>query len=187
MTTEFWVGEGATSDNDYIANSQSYWDEKWQEHYGGVDSPDSRCGYAPCAFVPKENPFYFALPYGEFDMQTGMLKPSALKIPWYKAQSDSTQSILKNRWIEIVHNGKTCYAQWEDVGPYLEDDYSYVFGSSPPHNTYDVKAGLDLSPATWDCLGMSDNDITSWKFVDYSQVPDGPWKKTVTTSEITWE
>ena len=67
ITTLFWVGEEANKDNNFISNTSSAWDEGWLEHYGGIDSPLHRCGYKPCAFKPKENPFYFALPYNDLN------------------------------------------------------------------------------------------------------------------------
>jgi hypothetical protein len=84
MTTLFWVGEGADSENAYISNQGSYWDDTWTTHFGGVDDPNDRCSYYPCAFVPKENPFYVALPYGEFESGSGDINRSAKTIPWYK-------------------------------------------------------------------------------------------------------
>ena len=36
-------------------------------------------------------------------------------------------------------------------------------------------AGLDVSPAVRDYLGMNDTDVTDWKFVDFAEVPNGPW------------
>jgi len=183
MTTVFWVGEGSTGENGYISNVQSYWDEYWADSFGGVDDPKDRCGYAPCSFIPKENPFYVALPYTEFNQTGTALKASSKNIPWYGID---TLPLLKNRWIEVVYNGKTCYGQWQDVGPFLEDDFAYVFGSEMPHNTFGEKAGLDVSPALWDCLEMKDNALTSWRFVDSREVPEGPWLKTVTTSGVSW-
>jgi hypothetical protein len=182
MTTEFWVGEPADADNAYITNTESYWDERWQDHFGGVDSPNCRSGYKPCAFAPKENPFYFALPYAEYDPD-GVLKTSAKLVPWY---GKDAAPLLKNRWIAVKHAGNTCYAQWEDVGPNGEDDFAYVFGASKPVNTFGERAGLDASPSLWKCLQMSDNDETVWAFVDDEAVPEGPWKDIVTTSGISW-
>jgi hypothetical protein len=178
MTTYFWVGEGASQDNSNISNAQSYWDEKWLEHFGGVDEPSDRCGYLPCAFRPKENPFYFALPYGDYD-EDGNLKASVKQIPWYRPGSGG-QSIIKNHWIEIKYKNNICYAQWEDVGPYQTDDFAYVFGSQPAKNKAGVGAGLDLSPAGWDCLGLKDNDVTEWRFIEAAEVPPGPWQEIVT-------
>ncbi len=189
MTTYFYAGEPADAANAFIRNDQSYWDEQWEAHFGGIDTPESRCGYYPCGFTPKENPFYFALPYAEFDAN-GDLKASAKTIPWFASTPTANVDkglLLKNHWIEIKHGTHTCFAQWEDVGPNNEDDFAYVFGSSPtPTNTFGEKAGLDISPATLACLGMTDNDITSWRFVDASSVPAGPWKAIVTSSGSTW-
>lgn len=187
MTTEFWVGEPSDASNNFIPNNISYWDEYWQTHYGGVDSGENRCGYIPCAFKPKENPFYFALPYGEFNTQTGALKANAKEIPWYTAPTNPKISIVKNTWIEVTHQDHTCYGQWEDVGPNNEDDFSYVFGSSSPTNTFGAHAGLDVSPALWTCLSMEDNASTSWRFVDISEIPAGPWRDIITTSTVTWK
>ena len=36
-------------------------------------------------------------------------------------------------------------------------------------------AGLDVSPAVRDYLGLQSTDVTDWKFVDFSEVPSGPW------------
>jgi hypothetical protein len=36
-------------------------------------------------------------------------------------------------------------------------------------------AGLDVSPAVRDYLGLKETDVTEWKFVDFSEVPRGPW------------
>lgn len=184
MTTVFWVGESSDSSNGFIPNHQSYWDAYWLEHYGGVDAPEDRCGYYPCKFVPKENPFYFALPYGDRDDADNQ-KASLKLIPWYKNVTEE-ESLIKNAWIEIKYNNKTCYAQWQDVGPFETDDFDYVFGKALPKNVFGVSAGLDISPATWDCLGLKDNANTSWRFIAEKDVPQGPWKLTVTTSGISF-
>ena len=179
MTTYFFVGEPADASNAHIPNDASFWDDAWLKHFGGVDDPLARCGFSPCRFTPLENPFYVALPYAEFDAE-GTLKDSAKRVPWYRP---GAAPLLKNQWVEIVHDGHVCYGQWEDVGPNGEDDFAYVFGSSAiPSNTFGERAGLDVSPALWKCLGMTDNDITSWRFVGASAVPSGPWKDTVTSS-----
>jgi hypothetical protein len=183
MTTVFWVGETAGEDNDFITNTESYWDEHWQDSFGGVDSPNCRNGYHPCEFTPRENPFYFALPYAEYD-QTGILKASAKTVPWYGKDS---RPLLKNRWIVVKHGEAVCYAQWQDVGPNGEDDFKYVFGDSvTPVNTFGEKAGLDVSPALYKCLQMFDNAVTQWSFVDEADVPAGPWRSVVTTSLPSW-
>lgn len=184
MTTYFWVGEGADASNDYISNHQSYWDEDWLSRFGGIDDPRNRCGYRPCGFIPRENPFYFALPYGEYGPRG--LKDSARNVPWF--EENAGVPLLKNRWIEVKYGDRICYGQWEDVGPNNEDDFDYVFGSSnTPTNSFGAHAGLDISPALWDCLGMTDNSATLWRFIEESMVPEGPWKERVTASGISWE
>lgn len=189
ITTIFWVGESADASNAYISNDESYWDEQWQTHFGGYDDPDNRCGYNPCGFTPKENPFYVALPYGEYAEGGGSRKASAAQVPWYSA---TNPTLLKNRWVEVVFDGRICYGQWEDVGPLDEDDFAYVFGSATvPRNTFSEKAGLDVSPALAQCLEITEisgaEAVTSWRFVDAAEVPAGPWKNIVTTSGVFWE
>lgn len=78
MTTLFWVGERSNAENNFIPNHESYWDTDWQTSYGGVDDPEHRNGYWPAGFRPKENPFYVALPYGEFSR---LLKDFGLTYP----------------------------------------------------------------------------------------------------------
>ncbi|HSX30484.1 MAG TPA: hypothetical protein VLE99_01045 [Candidatus Saccharimonadales bacterium] len=181
VTTFFWVGEPADSDNGYIANAASAWDGHWQVHYGGVDSPTGRNGSLPGAFTPLENPFYIALPYNDFSPQSTR-KANATSCLSYTPIRNDHYSWCKNIWVAVAHGNKTAYAQWEDVGPFLEDDSTYVFGTAPPHNSQEAKAGLDVSPAVRDYLGLGDVDHTSWWFVPASAVPDGPWKVHSTTS-----
>ena len=52
-----------------------------------------------------------------------------------------------------------------------------VFGNERPKPNLNKGAGLDVSPAVRDYLGMSDTDVTDWKFVDFDEVPPGPWSK----------
>lgn len=176
MTTIFWVGEDANDENGHIHNHASFWDANWQKHFGGVDSPANRRGYLPAAFMPKQNPFYVALPFAEVDSE-GRFKEIAKKIPGY----GTGEPLTKNRWVEIRYHGVSCFAQWQDVGPYGEDDFDWVFGTADkPKNTKDLKAGLDISPAVAQYLKMKDSDRTEWRFVDEKNVPDGPWKEIVT-------
>ncbi len=182
MTTVFWVGEGATGENDYISNVPSAWDGEWQTHYGGLDDPDHRSGYAPAKFTPRENPFYFALPYNDLD-ENGARKSTGENCLAYSPATDDHHSWCKNTWIAIVYKGKTVYAQWEDVGPNQEDDVAYVFGTAAPKNTFEARAGLDVSPAVRDYLGLDGDNYTTWSFIHANDVPDGPWKTHVTTSQ----
>ncbi|OFW59513.1 MAG: hypothetical protein A2W01_03540 [Candidatus Solincola sediminis] len=185
-TTYFWVGEGASADNNYISNSPSAWDELWQQHYGGVDDPNHRNGYYPAKFKPKENPFYFALPYNDFD-GNGNRKINANKVYWWGSKKwGALESCCKNQWIKITKGSKIVYAQWEDVGPYGEDDAGLVFGTAPSKSMGSNNGRLDVSPAVRDYLGLDDMDKVSWQFVDAGSVPAGPWKNIITTSQIYW-
>ena len=183
IATTFWIGEGASGSNAFISNAASAWDDNLQAHYGGADDPNSRNGFLPAAFTPKENPFYFALPYNDFN-GNGDRKPDANKIIYWAAASswDSSQSMLKNQWIKITKNGTTVYAQWEDVGPFGENDSHYVFGQAAPTSQGNDNAGLDLSPAVQTYLNLNGEDNVDWQFVNASDVPDGPWKNIITTS-----
>lgn len=179
--TVFWAGEAAGEDNGFITNVESAWSNDWVKSFGGIDDPLSRLGFLPKGFTPKENVFYFALPFSDYGNNGP--KADLSMVPWLTGKLKNGQSALKNRWIAVEHNGKTAYAQWEDVGPYHEDDSAYVFGTAGPKYK---KAGLDLSPATAKYLGMGDTGKVNWRFVDEAQVPEGEWKKVVTTSAPAW-
>jgi len=183
--TVFWVGESASEENEFISNDMSAWDSSWEMHYGGYDDPTDRCGYLPCTFIPKENPFYVALPYNNFN-EDGTVKPSSNLVPWYAEKSTTT--LLKNTWVQIQRGGASCYGQWQDSGPNQYDDFAYVFGiAREPVNTFNTRAGIDISPALRDCLKAADVSSVEWNFITEEMVPDGPWKERVTTSTIYWE
>ncbi len=177
FTTVFWIGERPSAHNP-VPNNTSTWDANWFHHFGGYDNPNpqARHNFIPNGFVPKQNPFYCALPFN--DITRGRTKTEVSKmVPWFKeAFIKPGQSILKGRWIAIHHAGKTCFAQWEDCGPFRTDHAAYVFGNERPHPNLNHGAGLDISPAVRDYLGMQKNEFCDWKFVDASAVPDGPWK-----------
>ena len=184
-TTWFYVGEPATEENGYIPNTSSAWDDIWLWHYGGVDDPERRNGYFPASFKPSENPFYVALPFNDLD-EKGNLKEIARKIPWFNYEEfKKNGSVLKNRWVKIIKGDKVAYAQWEDVGPFGENDFNYVFGSSPPSNPVNG-VGLDVSPAVRDYLGLKDVDYVDWQFVDEDEVPPGPWKEVITRTPVSF-
>lgn len=178
----FWVGELADNANDFISNKASAWDENWVDHFGGEDNPDNRNGFYPADFTPKENPFYFALPYNDLDSQ-GDRKPQASQIVYWSGKRNwqPTESMCKNQWIKVSKSGLNAYAQWEDVGPFGEDDAAYVFGNAAPSNTEKSAAGLDVSPAVRDYLNLSGIDNVDWQFVSENDVPSGPWKQIITT------
>jgi hypothetical protein len=201
--TVFWIGEpkGNGSSED---NAVSAWDDAWLKHYGGFDDyrrvrRAARSYFPP--FTPMENPFYFDLPYNDFG-QAGKPRRNRMSVvPWasqLRNQMASHQrrgrafSLLKNRWIKLMRDGRVCYAQWEDSGPYVYDDARYVFGSDDPRprNRRANRAGIDVSPAVRDCLGFTglndDRNKVDWQFVDRAAVPDGPWLRVVTTRQVAW-
>jgi hypothetical protein len=170
VTAVFWIG-GKGSE-------KSVWDENWTNNYGGLDNPEpsARHNYVPTAFIPKQNPFYCALPYN--DLTQGQFKPEApLVIPWFKeAYTGPGQSVCWHRWLAIRKGDRTCYAQWEDCGPVLIDHFQYVFGDERPNQNLQHGAGLNVSPAVRDYLGLQPTDLTDWQFVEVRDVPSGPWR-----------
>jgi hypothetical protein len=48
------------------------------------------------------------------------------------------------RWLEIRHGVHSCYAQWEDVGPFYIDSAGYVFGDQRPSPNVNHGAGIDV-------------------------------------------
>lgn len=179
--TYFYIGERPTKNNP-TPNTASSWDSAWDDNYGGFDDPNpaNRCPrtYAPLAFTPQLNPFYVALPYN--DIQQGGPKPEAPKvIPWYRRDKDGKyESVCRGTWVQIYYNGRYCFAQWEDCGPFVTDDWQYVFGNARPKNKANKGAGIDISPAVRDYLGIKGGTANvHWRFVDFSLVPGGPWAR----------
>ena len=84
VTTVFWVGEKPTPNNP-VPNTRSAWDVNWVVNYGGFDDPDpgTRRNYIPANFTPRQNPFYFALPYNDVTSGDDEARGAAV-IPWFK-------------------------------------------------------------------------------------------------------
>ena len=163
--TVFWVGEPPTADDP--GNLVSAWDQDWLES------------------ARYQNAFYVALPYN--DVANGHTKPEAKSIiPWFKeAYVRDGQSVLKDHWVAIRKGAKVCYAQWEDVGPFQVDHWQYVFGTERPHPNKNKDAGIDVSPAVKEYLGMSGIDSCDWRFVSESQITQGPWRAHETARNLT--
>lgn len=182
--TIFWIGEKPSGRNP-TPNHKSSWDQNWATNFGGFDDPDPANRVAnhvtgdfrPKNFIPKLNPFYIALPYN--DVQGwGAHKPEAAKvIPWFSRMNPLPgKSVCKGRWIQVFNGKISCFAQWEDCGPWTTDDYEFVFGSKPPKTRENGAAGIDLSPSVRDFLGLKSGYKVHWRFVEAAQVPPGPWK-----------
>jgi len=178
VTTYFWIGQGGTSISS-TQNIMSAWDQFWKKNFGGIDAPVDRKdakkfreASLPEKFAPTLNPFYVALPFNDIAFP----KKSREYVPWWSEadyKKDRLESQCKGRWVMIKFNNRVCFAQWEDVGPLRYDHAEYVFGEERP--TRHSRAGLDVSPAVRDYLGLSGLDKTDWKFVDDDHVPYGPW------------
>ena len=178
VTTVFWIGEKPSANNP-VPNRSSSWDKDWTKNYGGFDDPNpgKRSNYIPVNFTPRQNPFYCALPYND-KASTGHRSEAANVVPWFKeAYQGPAVSVCKGHWVAIRKGNKTVYAQWEDAGPFRTDHWQYVFGSERPKPNLNKGAGLDVSPAVRDYLGLNETDVTDWKFVDFSAVPRGPWAR----------
>jgi len=166
----FWVWEWADASNAYISNDMSAWDEEWFKHFK----------------ENKENNFYFALPYNDFD--SNWRKTNAINVPWYKIKKwRNNESIVKNRWIKIRYKNKTAFWQWEDVWPLLEDDFNYVFWDDESKNKFWLKAWIDLSPDFADYLWINWEGVVEWNFIPEYCVAEWPWKNIITISWTNWK
>ena len=182
--TIFWIGE-LPSDRNPTPNCKSSWDQQWSANFGGYDDPDpsnrianhATGDFRPKNFIPKLNPFYIALPYN--DVSGGVHKAEASRvIPWFARMNPAQgETVCKDRWVQIYNGSRSCYAQWEDCGPWVTDDWEFVFGTKPPKTTQNGSAGIDLSPSIRDYLGLASGQKVHWRFVEAGQVPYGPWKK----------
>lgn len=176
VTTIFWIGE-KPSENNPVPNRTSSWDHQWTKNYGGVDEPNParRSNYMPVNFTPKQNPFYCALPYND-KAREGHRPEASRVVPWFnEAYQGPAVSTCKGHWIAIRKGNRVAYAQWEDAGPFRTDHWQYVFGNERPKPNLNKGAGLDVSPAVRDYLGLKPTDVTDWRFVDFKEVPRGPW------------
>ncbi|KAB2638993.1 MAG: hypothetical protein DVB25_06560 [Verrucomicrobia bacterium] len=183
--TTFWIGELPSARNP-VANLKSSWDQNWVVNYGGYDDPEpakrlanfTSGEFRPKAFLPKLNPFYVALPYNDVVSSHQHKAEASRVIPWFgRLRPQPGETVCKDRWLQIYNGSRSCYAQWEDCGPWVTDDWEYVFGSKPPQTTQNGSAGLDVSPAVRDYLALQSGKKVHWRFVEAAQVPNGPWKK----------
>lgn len=206
VATTFWVGEifdPSSSDGSQVIST---YDAHWMQHYGGCDGAviNGKCrterrvarnGFFPTRMTPRENPFYLDLPFDDIN-DPAAFSQRAQVVPWandpgYSGHADDPNfSYMKNRWVKLMRDGRTCYGQVEDAGPGQYDDHRYVFGADDrrPANRRYNGAGLDVSPALTGCLSFSelngDDSRVDWKFVDEVDVPAGPWKRLVTTRGV---
>lgn len=172
----FWVGKKPTEASQ-MSNDKSAWDVNWLENFGGTDNPEQRDGWNPKGFIPKQTPFYVALPYNDV-LAGGVHRPEASEvIPWFwQDYRGDGISVCKGRWVAVHLGGKVCYAQWQDVGPFEVDHWQYVFGNQAPRENANGSAGINVSPAVSDFLSLKHGERVQWRFVHERDVPAGPWK-----------
>ncbi|PPG43293.1 hypothetical protein [Pseudoclavibacter sp. RFBA6] len=204
VATTFWVGEIFDAKAADGSQMHSTYDPDWYANYGGCDgvivknvcqteARSAAKNYFPTRTVAKENPFYLDLPFDDVNDATAAglrqrVVPWASEKAYATAKRDPGFSLLKNRWVQLEHDGRTCYGQIQDAGPGEYADAEYVFGGGDarPKNQRYGGAGMDVSPALNSCLGFEHlngiEDGVSWRFVDDADVPDGPWSILVTTS-----
>jgi hypothetical protein len=176
ITTVFWIGEGGSTLSS-TTNYQSAWNMDWIHDNSGSDDQDDMSGYASSLHASTLNPFYIALPFNDlvYPDKARRWIPSS----WFKPpRNGKPVSACQDRWVEIKSvSGRTCFAQWEDVGPLRYDHAEYVFGNERPDTL--THAGLDVSPAVAKYLGINTHGAarTSWRFVDPPDVQPGMWLK----------
>ncbi len=207
VATTFWVGEIFDPNASDGSQVISTYDSEWFAHFGGCDgvivgadcATEARTaenGYFPTSMTPQENPFYLDLPFDDLNDPAAFARRASV-IPWAQEPgyagraTDESFSYMKNRWVKITKDGRTCYGQIQDAGPGQYDDAEYVFGADDrrPVNAKFNGAGMDVSPALNGCLGFADingqDDLVDWQFVDDKDVPEGPWRTIVTSSQVT--
>ncbi|MFJ6002839.1 hypothetical protein [Arthrobacter sp. NPDC092385] len=208
VSTTFWVGEihdASASDGSQVFST---YDSRWMESYGGCDGVLTADGcaterrvaendYFPSSMTPLQNPFYLDLPFDDVNNPEAFARRGTV-IPWAAAEAadnpalltSDRHSFMKNRWVKLKKGSAVCYGQIQDAGPAVYNDSAYVFGSDDrrPASTEYNGAGLDVSPALNGCLGYENldgaEDRVDWQFVDAEDVPDGPWRRIVTTSQV---
>ena len=75
-------------------------------------------------------------------------------------------SVCKGHWLEIRNGVKICYAQWKDVGPFCTDSAAYVLGNERPPSNENQGAGIDVSFAVRDYLGLGSSSLVDRRFVE---------------------
>ena len=175
VTTVFWIGE-QPGGNNLVPNRTSAWDKQWTKSYGGFDDPNPahRRNSFRQNLYRSRTLFTARCPTTtKHILATGPRRLALFR--GFKRRTKVRQFPSKDRWVAIRKGNRVAYAQWEDAGPFRTDHWQYVFGNERPKPNLNQGAGLDVSPAVHDYLGLKQTDVTDWRFVELGEVPHGPW------------
>ncbi len=143
----------------WTQGSLTTWQENWQRTNPG-------------RHVLAPNPFYISLPFDDIAFPE---KARAWMPATWLGRSEKGKAIsgCRDRWVEIKNaQGLSCFAQWEAVGPQGNDQADYIFGSKRPNGP---GRALGVSPEVARYLHLAGGGITSWRFVEDTEVPMGEW------------
>ncbi len=163
LTSTFFMSDNSNQ-------SDNVWSRTGKVKNGVSENSKSNSSYS-YSRTPA-NPYYIALPFND------LAHPEEAKkwVPpaWTRSSKDGKPiSSCKGRWVQIKNvQGRSCYAQWEDVGPIGDSDAGYVFGSNRPEG---AGPGLDVSPAVAHYLNLEENSTVAWRFVAEEEVRPGEW------------
>jgi len=132
VTTVFWVGEEAGANNP-CRTTEVPGTPNWTGNYGGLDNPIRRrdATIFRWHFPPPDILLFVRC-------RTTMSRTASLtEAPLVIHGSNRTytgpgQSVCKDRWVANSKGNRTCYAQWEDCGPFRTDHFQYVFQNERP-------------------------------------------------------
>jgi len=174
VTTVFWVGEQAGGNN--RSKLQKFLDFNWSENYAEPILRFQRTAQLhPNCFYSQAKPLLLC--FTVHDVTHGQFKPEApLVIPWFKHEYRGRGS----RYAEIdglpfVRQSHLLCAMGR-LRSVSHDHFQYVFGNERPKPNLNHGAGLDVSPAVRDYLGLAPTDVTDWQFVEVRDVSSGPWR-----------
>jgi len=140
-----WVGEQAGANNP-VSNYRSSWDANWTGNYGGLDTPIRRRDATVFRWrlSPARIPSIVRCRTTMSCTASLNRKRRLLSHGSNRPTRDLGQSVCKDRWVAIRKENRTCYAQWEDCGPFRTDHFQYVFQNERPKPNLNDGAGLDV-------------------------------------------
>ena len=101
-------------------------------------------------------------------------------IPWFRREyAGKGQSVCKGRWVQIVYNKRSCFAQWEDCGPFTTEDWPYVFGDKASPSIPRTKGRALTSPLPYATIWAlrEEQPLSTGALWNFYRIPRGPWSK----------